>query len=195
MRRWVRPSRKERQFTVVINRVIMTGEPEKGRVGTGPAPTRPVAAVSIFAIFDVPVIVGAVNWWLARHTTAASNAPVAGGVDDSAGRRYRHRAGLDSFAPGAAPARAGCRPPDRTGELTMKKIIQVRIFKGGKQYVAECLDLPVVTQGKTLDELTENLREAIGLHLRSENLADLDLADEPSVLASFELEPLLHAKA
>ena len=77
----------------------------------------------------------------------------------------------------------------------MKKIIQVRIFKGGKQYVAECLDLPVVTQGKTLDELTENLREAIGLHLRSENLADLDLADEPSVLASFELEPLLHAKA
>jgi predicted RNase H-like HicB family nuclease len=77
----------------------------------------------------------------------------------------------------------------------MKKIIQVRIFKGDKQYVAECLDLPVVTHGKTLDEVAENLREAIGLHLRGENLADLDLAEEPSVLASFELQPLLHAKA
>jgi predicted RNase H-like HicB family nuclease len=77
----------------------------------------------------------------------------------------------------------------------MKKIIQVRIFNGDKQYVAECLDLPVVTHGKTLDEVAENLREAIGLHLRGENLADLDLAEEPSVLASFELQPLLHAKA
>ena len=77
----------------------------------------------------------------------------------------------------------------------MKKIIQARIFKGENQYVAECLDLPVVTQGKTLDEVTANLQEAIGLHLRGEDLAELDLAEEPSVLASFELEPLLHAKA
>jgi predicted RNase H-like HicB family nuclease len=77
----------------------------------------------------------------------------------------------------------------------MKKIIQVRIFKGEKQYVAECLDLPVVTQGRTLDEATENVREAIGLHLRGGNLADFDLADEPLVLASYELEPILHAKA
>lgn len=77
----------------------------------------------------------------------------------------------------------------------MKKIIQVRIFKGEKQYVAECLDLPVVSQARTLDELTENLREAIGLHLKGEDLADLDLAEDPTVLASFELEPLIHAKA
>jgi predicted RNase H-like HicB family nuclease len=77
----------------------------------------------------------------------------------------------------------------------MKKIIQVRIFKGEEQYVAECLDLPVVTQGRTLDELTVNLREAISLHLRGEDLAALDLAEDPAVLASFELEPLVHAKA
>ncbi|MBZ5625132.1 MAG: type II toxin-antitoxin system HicB family antitoxin [Acidobacteriia bacterium] len=77
----------------------------------------------------------------------------------------------------------------------MKKIIQVRIFKGEEQYVAECLDLPVVTQGKTLDELTENLREAISLHLRGEDLAEFDLAEDPSVFVSFELEPLVHAKA
>jgi predicted RNase H-like HicB family nuclease len=78
---------------------------------------------------------------------------------------------------------------------TVKKIIQVRISKGEEQYVAECVDLPLVTQGRTLDEVTENLREAIGLHLRGEDLAELGLAEEPSVLASFELDPLLHAKA
>jgi predicted RNase H-like HicB family nuclease len=77
----------------------------------------------------------------------------------------------------------------------MKKIIQVRISKGDKYYVAECLDLPVVTQGETLDELKANLEEAIALHLDGEDLAEFDLAPNPSVLASFELEPLSYAKA
>ena len=52
----------------------------------------------------------------------------------------------------------------------MKKIIQVHIYKGDKYYVAECLDLPVVTQGKTLDELVFNLKEAVNLQLEGENL-------------------------
>ena len=46
----------------------------------------------------------------------------------------------------------------------MKRIIQVRITEGENYYVAECLDLPVVTQGKTLDELKLNLEEALSLH-------------------------------
>lgn len=32
-------------------------------------------------------------------------------------------------------------------------------------FVAECVELPIVTQGQTLDEVTLNLREAISLHL------------------------------
>lgn len=75
----------------------------------------------------------------------------------------------------------------------MKKIIQVHIYKGDSHFIAECVDLPVVTQGKTLDELTENLKEVIELQLEGENLADFNLEEEPSVLASFELEPKLHA--
>jgi predicted RNase H-like HicB family nuclease len=74
----------------------------------------------------------------------------------------------------------------------MKRIIQVHIHKGDKYYVAECLDLPVVTQAETLDELAENIKEAISLHLVDEDLADFDLAPAPSVLASFEIEPLIH---
>lgn len=70
----------------------------------------------------------------------------------------------------------------------MKNIIQVHIYKGDKYFIAECLDLPVVTQGRTLDEVTENLKEAIALQLEGENPADFDLAENPSVLASFEIE-------
>jgi predicted RNase H-like HicB family nuclease len=72
----------------------------------------------------------------------------------------------------------------------MKKIIQVRIFKGEKYYIAECLDLPVITQGKTLDETASNIKQAIGLHLENENLADWDILPDYSILANFELEPV-----
>ncbi|MEK7146660.1 MAG: type II toxin-antitoxin system HicB family antitoxin [Patescibacteria group bacterium] len=76
----------------------------------------------------------------------------------------------------------------------MKKIIQVHVYKSEKYYIAECLDLPVVTQGKTLDELVFNLEEAINLQLEGENLADLDLAAEPSILANLEINSSVYAK-
>lgn len=55
----------------------------------------------------------------------------------------------------------------------MKNIIQFHIYKGEKYYVAQGIDLPVVTQGKTLDQLSENIREAVELQLEGENLAKL----------------------
>ena len=51
----------------------------------------------------------------------------------------------------------------------MKRIIQVRVFRGDKYYVAECFDLPVVTQATTLDELMSNVKEAIALQLEGED--------------------------
>ena len=70
----------------------------------------------------------------------------------------------------------------------MKRTIQVRIFRGEKQYVAECLDLPVVTQAPTLDELAANIRQAIALHLEGEDLAELGLTNDPTVIATLELD-------
>jgi predicted RNase H-like HicB family nuclease len=69
----------------------------------------------------------------------------------------------------------------------MKRTIQVRIFRGERQYVAECLDLPVVTEASTLDELTANIQEAISLHLEGENLEELGFAANPTILATMEL--------
>ena len=70
----------------------------------------------------------------------------------------------------------------------MKRTIPVRISKGERQFVAECLDLPVVTQAPSLDELAVNIREAIGLHLEGEDLAVLGIASNPTILATMELE-------
>lgn len=43
----------------------------------------------------------------------------------------------------------------------MKHIIQVYVSKGDRYYIAEGVDLPIVTQGKTLDELAKNIQEAM----------------------------------
>jgi predicted RNase H-like HicB family nuclease len=70
----------------------------------------------------------------------------------------------------------------------LKRTIQVRITKGDRQFVAECLDLPVVTQAATLDELASNIREAIGLHLEGEDLDALGFCTNPTILAMMELD-------
>jgi predicted RNase H-like HicB family nuclease len=77
----------------------------------------------------------------------------------------------------------------------MKRVIQARIFKGATLYVGECLDLPVVTQAAMLDELAANLKEAIALHLEGEDPTDFDLAPDPAVIASFELDDIADATA
>lgn len=60
-------------------------------------------------------------------------------------------------------------------------------FKREKQYVAEGIDLPVVTQAETLDELARNVQEAVGLHLADVDFGELDLDAAPSVLFNVEL--------
>ncbi len=49
-------------------------------------------------------------------------------------------------------------------------------------YVAECVEIPVVTQGETLDEVTQNLKEAVELHLDGEELAEMGLAPNPTIV-------------
>jgi predicted RNase H-like HicB family nuclease len=75
----------------------------------------------------------------------------------------------------------------------MKKIIQVKIHKGEKYYVAECLDLPVVTQVKTLDEVVKNINEEISLHLKGEDLREWDILPDFSILVNLELSSYVKA--
>ncbi len=69
----------------------------------------------------------------------------------------------------------------------MKRIIQFQVTKGKKFYTAEGVNLPIVTQGKTLDELAENIKEAVELHCEGEKLEDLGIASSPSLLLNYEL--------
>jgi len=59
-------------------------------------------------------------------------------------------------------------------------------------YVAECVELPVVTQGATLDEAVCNLHEAVTLHLEDEDISEMGLQKPIHVQIIYELE-LSHA--
>ena len=74
--------------------------------------------------------------------------------------------------------------------MALQHTIKV-IIRPGEQsgYVAECVEIPVVTQGTTLDEVAANVKEAVELHLEGENLAEMGLARNPTLIVTFELEP------
>ncbi len=57
-------------------------------------------------------------------------------------------------------------------------------------YVAECLEIAVATQGKTLDETLAKLQEAVAFFLDGEDLAELGLTASPTVAVSLELDPV-----
>ncbi len=62
--------------------------------------------------------------------------------------------------------------------MTLRHTIKAIIEKGEQSvYVGYCSDLPVTTQGETVDETKTNLTEAVALHLEDENLQDMGLAE------------------
>lgn len=65
------------------------------------------------------------------------------------------------------------------------------IIHSGEQqgYVAECVEISVVTQGNTLDEVVNNLKEAISLHLEGEDPSEFSLVAKPSLQITVELQP------
>ena len=71
----------------------------------------------------------------------------------------------------------------------MQRTIKAFIRKGDTHYVAECLEVAVVTQGRTLDETIANLQEAVALHLEGEDPADFGLEPDPTLLVTLELQP------
>ncbi|MBI4872112.1 MAG: type II toxin-antitoxin system HicB family antitoxin [Candidatus Riflebacteria bacterium] len=74
----------------------------------------------------------------------------------------------------------------------MPRSIKAVVRKGETHFIAECLELPVVTQGRDLQETLLNLQEAVSLHLAGEDLEQLGFGTEPSVLILYEM-PLAHA--
>mgnify|MGYP001617372833 CR=1 FL=1 len=74
----------------------------------------------------------------------------------------------------------------------MRNIIQFSVSKEEGVYIAEGINVPVVTDGKTFEELQENIKEAVELYFEGEYPAELGFGIAPSILTSFELVPNLH---
>lgn len=75
----------------------------------------------------------------------------------------------------------------------MRQVIQISIYKGEHYFVAEGANIPIVTQGKSYDELFHNLKEAISLFLEDEDLSKYDIRANPAIIANLELNNILYA--
>ena len=69
----------------------------------------------------------------------------------------------------------------------MKKMIKAEIYSDGEFYCGRCLDFDIFTQGKTLDELVENLKEAIQLHFEDDPDSLADISAHPSLFTIMDL--------
>ena len=61
------------------------------------------------------------------------------------------------------------------------------ITQEGKWYVARCLELGVVSQGKTVEDVQKNLKEAVELYLEDRPRARRFLPKKAPLVTSFEL--------
>lgn len=75
----------------------------------------------------------------------------------------------------------------------MKHIIRFRVTEEDGWYSASGVDLPVVTQAQTLDELAKNIREATTLHMEGEEDLAQEFAKDAPMLLDVELPSLSYA--
>ncbi|MGM0482847.1 MAG: type II toxin-antitoxin system HicB family antitoxin [Patescibacteria group bacterium] len=69
----------------------------------------------------------------------------------------------------------------------MKTIAQFKVSKEEDSYIAEGVDLSIVTQADSLDELVNKIEEAVVLHLDGEKIVDFDYSQKPSILINYEV--------
>ncbi len=77
----------------------------------------------------------------------------------------------------------------------MRKVINISIYEGEKYLVAEGINIPIVTQGKSYNKLMDNLKEAINLFIEGEDLSKYNLDINPAIIASFEINNISHARS
>lgn len=58
--------------------------------------------------------------------------------------------------------------------------------RGLRAVVVECLEVAVVTQGRTLDEAVANLKEALALHFEGEDPGTFGLTATPRLVITCE---------
>ena len=67
--------------------------------------------------------------------------------------------------------------------------LTVILKKGEKQYVALCPELDVVSQGYTVEEAINNLKEAVGLHLEEMGMPE-ESSSNDTIVVNFEVKKI-----
>ncbi len=78
-------------------------------------------------------------------------------------------------------------------DASLSDIVHAVVRRDRQVYTAECLEVAVVTQGRTLDEVVANLQEAVSLHLEGEDPRIWGLAPSPRVTITYALPRLADA--
>ena len=110
---------------------------------------------------------------------------------------FRRRPPTASTTQGArgkgSPAARVAEPagPYGVGHPHVREKLHVAVRDSEGWYVAECLELAVVTQARSFDALLVNLREALTLHLEGEDPAWFGLSPAPRLLVSYEAPPVI----
>ena len=119
---------------------------------------------------------------------------VARGTYEILPQRRRERAGKSPSrvdSPAVVTSRMGESAPGygarRSGRPT--DTVHAVVIRDGAWYVAECLEIAVVTQGRTLDELVANISDAVRLHLEGAEAAALGIASAPRIALTYEIAP------
>ena len=71
--------------------------------------------------------------------------------------------------------------------VVQRQSVHVVVVESEGQYVAECLEIAIVTQGATLDETLANLREALDLYMADEDLHVLGIVANPRLLVTLDV--------
>jgi predicted RNase H-like HicB family nuclease len=70
----------------------------------------------------------------------------------------------------------------------MRHTFTTTIIKEGGWFVARCVELGVVSQGKTIQDAQENLKEAVELYLEDQPKLKKRLPKQTTWVTTFELE-------
>ena len=65
--------------------------------------------------------------------------------------------------------------------------VSIIIEQEGKWYVALCPELDIASQGKTIEEARNNLKEALELYLKHADPSEIDLPKEPPFVSTLEV--------
>lgn len=100
---------------------------------------------------------------------------------------FRERFPYGGASPDASMPRgeADVAPTLRDAEAA-SPAIHASITESGGWYVAECVEVAAVTQGRSLDEVLGNLRSALALHLEDDERAGAIPAPPPRLIVSYE---------